>query len=139
MEVGPPATSEEHLPLEHDPVDPAAAMEFGVGVVLLGVGHGAEEDGDTALAGAIHRHLQVADHVVHPHGLLREVPRRSALREEVVDGVDDEEGRLPLREGSLVGPSGQVRGAALAVAPRPVTGRRIGVGLSHCSASSLRL
>ncbi len=55
MEVGAPAAGEEHLPLEHEPVDPAAAVQLLVRVVLLGVRHRSEKDRDATLPRALDR------------------------------------------------------------------------------------
>lgn len=94
VEVGSPRTGQEHPLLEHHPVDAAAPLKLLVLVVLGGVRHGSEDNGDSPLPRPLDRLLQVPDDVVLLHGASRHVPIRAALGQEIVHRVDHEQRRV---------------------------------------------
>ena len=98
MQIGAPAASKKHLLFKHQAVDSAAPLEGLVRVILLGVGHGAEEDRHAALACSVDRPFQIADDVMEPNRRLGHLPVGSAFRKEVVDGVDDQQHRSLRRQ-----------------------------------------
>ena len=111
MKVRAPTPGEKHLPLEHQAVDPASALQVLVGVILLRVGHRAEQDRHAAQPCALNRALQMTHHVVLLDGRFGHLPGGSALGKEVVDRVDHQQGRPLRREGNSSLLLGQVGGA----------------------------
>ncbi|CAA9516722.1 MAG: hypothetical protein AVDCRST_MAG53-3125 [uncultured Solirubrobacteraceae bacterium] len=109
MKVGAPGSGQKHPPLEHQAVDSGPALQLMVRVVLLGVGHRREEHRHAALVRTVDDAPQAADDIVLLDRRLGQIPRRAALREKVVDGIDHQQRRAIRRKAGDRSPLGAIR------------------------------